>query len=81
MASIIRDRAGKHLPVGANVPPEYTDFRIEGYRDIVVGPGAPNGLAVICNQDDVQTMVRHALIRYRYRAERNVSGNAASARE
>ncbi len=79
MASIIRNRAGKHLPVGATVPPEYTDLRIAGYRDIVVGPGAPNGLAVICDQDDVQTMVRHGLIRYRYREGRNGKGNATSA--
>jgi hypothetical protein len=27
-------------------------------------------LAVICTSDDIQTMVLHALIRYRYREER-----------
>jgi excisionase family DNA binding protein len=71
MASIIRDRTGKQLPVGAVVPPEYEELRVGGYRDIVIGPSAPNGLAVICDPLDVETMARHGLIRYRYREERN----------
>lgn len=70
MASIIRDRSGKQLPVGALVPPEYANLRVGPYQDVVVGPGASNGLAVICNPDDFPTMVRHALIRCRYREER-----------
>ena len=71
MASIIRDRTGKQLPVGAVVPPEYEELPVGGYRDIVIGPSAPNGLAVICDPLDVETMARHGLIRYRYREERN----------
>jgi len=71
MASIIKDRSAKQLPVGADAPPEYADVRVGPYQDIVVGPGAPNGLAVICSPADIETMVRHALIRYRYRDERD----------
>jgi len=37
---------------------------------VVAGPGAANGLAVICVSADFKTMVRHALIRYTYRQER-----------
>lgn len=70
MASIIKDRSGKQVPVGAPPPPEYASVRVGPYQDVVVGPGASNGLAVICNSDDIETMVRHALIRYRYREER-----------
>ena len=70
MASIIKDRSGKQLPVGVAPPVEYTNLRVGPYQAVVVGPGAPNGLAVICSSDDIQTMVRHALIRYRYRQER-----------
>jgi excisionase family DNA binding protein len=70
MASIIRDRKGKQLPVGATVPPEYLDLAVGPYRSIVDGPGAPNGLAVICDVGDTETMVEHALIRYRFREER-----------
>ena len=71
MASIIRDRNGKQLPIGAVVPQEYSELRIGGYREIVAGPGAPNGLAVICDPADIQSMARHGLIRYRYREARN----------
>ncbi len=40
------------------------------YRDIVDGPNASNGAAVICNASDLATMVKHALIRYHYWEER-----------
>jgi hypothetical protein len=70
MASIIKDRARKQVPVGVPVPAEYTNLKVGPYQGVVVGPGASNGLGVICDSDDIQTMVRHALIRYRYREER-----------
>ncbi len=70
MASIIKDRSGKQVPKGVAPPAEYAKVRVGPYHDVVVGPSASNGLAVICNFDDIETMVRHALIRYRYREER-----------
>jgi excisionase family DNA binding protein len=70
MASIIKDRNGKQLPVGAAIPKEYARLRTGAYRDVVNGPGASNGLAVICDAADYSTMVTHALIRYKYRQER-----------
>jgi len=70
MASIIKDRSGKQVPVGVAPPAEYGSVRVGPYQDVVVGPGAANGLAVICDSDDLETMVRHALVRYRYREER-----------
>ncbi len=70
MASIIKDRSGKQLPVGITPPPEYANLRVGPYQDVVIGRGASNGLAVICSPDDFRTMTRHALIRYRYREER-----------
>ena len=70
MAGIIKDRRGKQLPKRAVPPPEYAGLSVGPYRDIVDGPGASNGLAVICASDDLATMVQHALIRYKYRQER-----------
>lgn len=70
MASIIRDRKGKQLPPGADVPPEYEGKAIGPYRSVVDGPGARNGIAVICESQDLRTMVEHGVIRYRYRDER-----------
>jgi excisionase family DNA binding protein len=70
MASIIRGRDGKQLPVGATLPPEYKDLSVGPYNEVVRGPRASNGMAVICESQDVATMVRHALIRHRFREAR-----------
>lgn len=70
MASIIKDRQGKQVPVGAAPPAEYASLPTGPYQQVVSGPGASNGLAVICNSDDLDVMVQHALIRYTYRQER-----------
>jgi excisionase family DNA binding protein len=69
-ASIIKDRRGKQIPPLATLPPEYEQLHTGIYSDEVKGRGMPNGQAVICGVDDFETMVRHALIRYRYREER-----------
>ena len=66
VASIIKDCKKKHVPAGSEVPPEYVGFQVGPYRDVVNGPGAAYGIAVICAQNDYETMVRHALIRYTY---------------
>jgi hypothetical protein len=70
MASVVKNRDGKHLPVGATLPPEYRGLPVAPYRDIVTGPGASNGLAVMSRPDDFETMIRHALIRYHFRQDR-----------
>jgi hypothetical protein len=71
LASVIKDRAGKQLPVGGTVPPEYKGMPIGPYRDVVEGNGSSNGLAVICDQRDFRTMALHALIRYKFRKDRS----------
>jgi hypothetical protein len=70
IASVIKDRGGKQLPAGAAVPPEYEGLPIGSYREVVDGPGASNGMAVVCQASDFETMVKHALIRCKYRDER-----------
>ena len=70
MASIIKDRSGKQVPVGAMPSTEYANVRVGPYQQVVSGVGASNGLAVICDSNDVRTMVIHALIRTRYRKKR-----------
>ena len=67
MVSIIKDRRRKQLPAGADPPPDYAGMPVGSYRDIVDGPYARNGLAVICGSSELETMVRHALIRHTYR--------------
>ena len=71
MAAIIKDRGKKQIPAIALPPPEYEGITVGGYREVVDGPGASNGLAVLCSSDDFETMVKHALIPYRFREERS----------
>ena len=71
LASVIKDRNGKQLPVGAPPPQEYQTLSTGSYRDVVDGPRASNGLAVVCRASDFETIVKHALIRCKYREERS----------
>ncbi|MGA9564863.1 MAG: helix-turn-helix domain-containing protein [Candidatus Korobacteraceae bacterium] len=70
LASVIKDRNGKQLPTGAPAPPEYQGLPIGQYREVVDGPGASNGMAVVCTASDYESLVKHALIRSKYREER-----------
>ena len=63
VASVIKVN-GKHVPAKSEVPPTYAGMQIGSYREVVDGPNASYGMAVICAQDDYPTMVKHALIRY-----------------
>lgn len=74
MASIIRGRNGKQLPTGATLPPEYKDLPIGSYNALVQGPRASNGVAVLCDSRDFTTMVKHALIRHKFREARASAG-------
>ena len=69
-ASIIRDRKNKQVPALATVPPEYKEFSTAVYSDKVKGSGSSSGQAVVCPVNDFPAMVRHALIRTKYREER-----------
>jgi excisionase family DNA binding protein len=71
LASVIKTRDGKQLPANAPVPVEYQGLPVGSYREVVDGPWASNGMAVICASQDFDTMVMHALIRHKYREERD----------
>jgi hypothetical protein len=63
IASMIKV-GGKYLLPDAEVPPEYRSMKVRPYRGIVDGKHAKDRLAVVCEQDDYDTMIKHALIRY-----------------
>ena len=66
MASTIRDRHGKkQIRDMGLLPKEYAQsgLRIGGYRDVVDGPYASRGLAVIATRDDLASMAVHAWLR------------------
>jgi len=63
MASLIRHRDGRLVKESDAIPSEYRDFRLVQFNTIVRGPYARSGLAVVADKDDIQTMIRHAVIR------------------
>lgn len=65
LASVIKDRTGHH--VRSRVPQEYDGVATAIYRSIVAGPYAARGMAVVADAEDRDTMVRHAIIRARYK--------------
>jgi hypothetical protein len=70
--TIIRGSDGgkKMYSPGDTLPDVYRDnFRIERYCDRVVYPRSWNKLAVIAHEDDVATMLNHALLQARRRGD------------
>jgi len=63
LASVIKIESGKQLRPSGKIPAEYRDFRIARYDSIVQGPYASRNLAVIVSKDDLESMLRHAIIR------------------
>lgn len=58
---------------GGPLPASYTSFRIERFKDRIVGPYSRNGLAVVAEQSDADTMLRHAVCQRRLRSARGQS--------
>jgi hypothetical protein len=63
LASVIKVQGGKQLRPSGKIPEEYKEFHIARYDSIVQGPYASRNMAVIVSKDDLQSMVRHAIIR------------------
>ena len=63
LASIIKIQSGKQLRPSAKIPEEYKDFRVVRYDSIVQGPYASRNMAIVVSKDDLETMIRHAIIR------------------
>jgi hypothetical protein len=67
MASVIKNKDDKHIVAPEMVPSEYREFDVRPFRQVVLGPYASHGLAVISRSDDLTAMVRHGLIRAGYK--------------
>lgn len=67
LASIIKDKNGKQIRPGSRIPEEYKNFRIAQYNSIVQGPFASKNMAIVVTKDDLDTMLRHAIIRARWK--------------
>jgi len=63
LAGIIKVKGGKQLRPSGKIPEEYKDFRIARYDSIIQGRYASRNMAVIVQKDDLESMIRHAIIR------------------
>jgi hypothetical protein len=54
----------RHLSASEVIPAGYRSMHVSPYNQIVRGPHATRGLAVICDRNDLHTMARHALLRW-----------------
>ncbi len=63
LASIIKTQNGKQLRASAKIPEVYKGFNIARYDSIVQGSYASRNMAVIASKNDLELMLRHAIIR------------------
>lgn len=65
LASVIKIEGGKQLRPTARIPEEYRSFKIGRYDSIIQGPYSSRNMAIIVNKDDLESIIRHAMIRAR----------------
>lgn len=67
LASIIKLKNGKQLRPSEKLPDDYRNFQIGRYDSIVQGPHASRNMAVIVDKSDLESMLRHAIIRGKWK--------------
>jgi len=63
LASVIKVKGGKQLRPSAHIPEEYKGFRVARYDSIIQGSYASSNMAVIVQDTDFESMLKHAIIR------------------
>lgn len=67
VASVIKDSGNKHVRSQAQLPAEYQALPTAIYSEVVIGPYAAKSMAVVADDNDRDLMLRHAIIRARYK--------------
>jgi len=67
LASVIKLKSGRQLWPNEETPPEYQGFQVARYDSIVQGPYASTNMAIIVHKDDLESMLRHAIIRAQWK--------------
>jgi hypothetical protein len=67
LASVIKNKDGRHLRPGEPVPVEYRGLPQCVYSEVVVGKNAARSIAVLAQKDNLTLMARHGLIRARWK--------------
>lgn len=63
MASVIKISGRQVRPV-LGTPDSYRHLKVRPYNDLIIGRYASSNLAVVCERNDTETMLEHALIRW-----------------
>jgi hypothetical protein len=69
VAAVIKPDGRHHLRYGQPIPDGYGSFDIRPYNQIVRGPKASSGLAIVCSINDRKTMVDHGILRWQTKEE------------
>ncbi|MFH1559827.1 MAG: helix-turn-helix domain-containing protein [Chloroflexota bacterium] len=67
LASVIKLPNNKQLRPTEPIPPEYGGFKTASYESVVRVAGASRNLAIVVHKSDLELMVRHAIIRARWK--------------
>jgi excisionase family DNA binding protein len=67
LASVIKLPGGSQVFLEKDLPDEYKEFNIDKYNSIVRGPYASGNLAIVVHKNDLESMLRHAIIRAKYK--------------
>ena len=67
VASVIKDPSNRHVRSQSQLPVEYQGVPTVIYSDVVIGKNAARSLAVLADNDDRDLMLRHAIIRAKYK--------------
>lgn len=67
LASVVKSPDGLQVVLNRDLPDEYKEFNIDRYNSVVQGPYASGNLAIIVHKNDLESMLRHAIIRARWK--------------
>lgn len=67
LAGVIKLPDGSQLSPYQEPPSEYMGFKIAEYNSVVQGPRASSNMAVVVHKNDLESMLKHAIIRARWK--------------
>lgn len=67
LASVIKLPDGLQVFFKKDLPNEYKEFHVDSYSSIVRGPYASGNLAIVVHKNDLESMLRHAIIRAKWK--------------
>lgn len=67
MSSVIKLENGRQLWPSEAIPAEYQDFDVRRYDSIVQGRYASTNMAIVVHEENLESMLRHAIVRAQWK--------------